>query len=65
MIQIKAVKIYMTMEWYNINTVDKHQKSVKVNTERLSDLDRFSVMNDLLTMPVEELKWFQKILGKF
>ena len=36
------------------------QKSVKVNTERLSDLDRFPFPNGLLVMPVEELKQFQK-----
>ena len=33
------------------------QKSVKVNTERLSDLDRFPLPNGLLVMPVEELKY--------
>ena len=32
------------------------QKSVKVNTERLGDLDRFPSPNGLLVMPVEELK---------
>ena len=32
------------------------QKSVKVNTERLGDLDRFLFPNGLLVMPVEELK---------
>lgn len=32
------------------------QKSVKVNTERLGDLDRFPFPNGLLVMPVEELK---------
>ena len=35
------------------------QKSVKVNTERLGDLDGFPFPNGLLVMPVEELKWFQ------
>ena len=32
------------------------QKSVKVNTERLGDLDRFLLPNGLLVMPVEKLK---------
>ena len=32
------------------------QKSVKVNTERLGNLDRFPFLNGLLVMPVEELK---------
>ena len=32
------------------------QKSVKVNTERLGDLDRFPFPNGLLVMSVEELK---------
>ena len=34
----------------------RKQKSVKVNTERLGDLDRFLFPNGLLVMPVEELK---------
>ena len=32
------------------------QKSVKVNTEHLGDIDRFLFPNGLLVMPVEELK---------
>ena len=46
---------------YNPSSTDgidyiRKQKPVKVNTERLSDLDRFLFPNGLSVMPVKELK---------
>ena len=54
----------MKRSWHELSSTDgidyiQKQKSVKVSTERLSDLDRFSFPNGLLVMPVEELKQFQ------
>ena len=45
-------------ELSSIDGIDyiQKQKPVKVNTERLGDLDRFLLPNGLLVMPVEELK---------
>ena len=54
----------MKRSWHELSSTDgidyiQKQKSVKVNTERLGDLDRFLFLNGLLVMPVEELKQFQ------
>ena len=56
--------------WHNNPSTDgidyiHKQKFVKVSTERLDDLDKFPFPNSLLVKPVEELMWYQKILGKF
>ena len=54
----------MKRPWHKLSSIGgidyiQKQKSVKVNTERLGDLDRFPFPNGLLVMPVEELKQFQ------
>ena len=51
----------MKRSWHELSSTDGidyilKQKSVKVNTERLGDLDGFSFQDGLLVMPVEELK---------
>ena len=51
----------MKRPWHSLSSTDgidyiQKQKPVKVNTERLGDLDRFLFPNGLLVMPVEELK---------
>ena len=55
----------MKRPWHKLSSIGgidyiQKQKSVKVNTERLGDLDRFPFPNGLLVMSVEELKRFQK-----
>ena len=50
----------MKRPWHKLSSIGdidyiQKQKSVKVNTERLGDLDRFPFPNGLLVMPVEEL----------
>ena len=54
----------MKRPWHKLSSIGgidyiQKQKSVKVNTERFDDLDRFPFLNGLLVMPVEELKLFQ------
>ena len=58
------------MSWHKLFSTDgidyiQKQKSVKVNTERFGDLDRFPFPNGLSVMPVEELKQFQKFWVNF